>query len=448
MLYKKIDFDCECAIELFTACNYHCDYCSGPRAKKLVRRGRTPEDVDQVIRFFNDSGKKWLIGMSGGEPTVHPFFGDLVSGLNKQHSFYFFTNLTFEVESFMKLVPADQVQYMKTSLHPEADVETFLEKYELLFGFGYNPILIMVSAPDTFDRIKQVSDFCQARQYPFTLSVMEGPYQDKNYPNDYSEPEERFIEEHTAEAGNLIRLFSKTPGGLNTFGLSCPAGHQSFVLDLESGNVFSCESVNHIHGNIYQGTFSPSSQDITCPAVNGCVGYDRSPFLPGAYKDFFTEGWNYWHLKDVKSDPDYPNNLHQTIQANQKASGEMIEAALEAIHQRISGTDTLFWGAGIYGAKVLYNFQKRFPDASNGNSAGNVIGFIDSLKDRRKVTVLGLPVYSPQDGIVNRAKKILITSYAFERDILEVARKLGVKSEVIALHRDILSPIGIRYAIF
>ncbi len=194
MLYKKMDFECECAIELFTACNYHCDYCSGPRAKKLVRRGRTPEDVDRVIRFFNDSGKKWLIGMSGGEPTVHLFFGDLVSGLNKQHSFYFFTNLTFEVESFMKLVSADQVQYMKTSLHPEADVETFLEKYELLFGFGYNPILIMVSAPDTFDRIKYVSDFCQARQYPFTLSVMEGPYQDKNYPNDYSEPEERFIE--------------------------------------------------------------------------------------------------------------------------------------------------------------------------------------------------------------------------------------------------------------
>ncbi len=182
--------------------------------------------------------------------------------------------------------------------------------------------------------------------------------------------------------------------------------------------------------------------------MNGCVGYDRSPFLPGAYKDFFNEGWNYWHLKDIKSDPDYPNNLHQTIQANQKASAEIVETALEAIHQRISGNETLFWGAGIYGAKVLYNFQKKFPKASNGNSAGNVIGFIDSLKDRRKVTVLGLPVYSPRDGIVNRAKKILITSYAFERDILEVAGKLGLKSEVIGLHRDILSPIGIRYAIF
>ena len=55
MLYKKIDFDCECAIELFTACNYHCDYCSGPRAKKLARISHSESRKADFSRFF-DSG--------------------------------------------------------------------------------------------------------------------------------------------------------------------------------------------------------------------------------------------------------------------------------------------------------------------------------------------------------------------------------------------------------
>ena len=94
MNYKKVPYDLECAIELFSVCNYRCEYCSGPRAKKMSRRGRTRSDIDRVVRFFNESGKTWLIGMSGGEPTVHPFFGELVNRLKHDHYYYIFTNLS------------------------------------------------------------------------------------------------------------------------------------------------------------------------------------------------------------------------------------------------------------------------------------------------------------------------------------------------------------------
>ena len=443
MNYKKVPYDLECAIELFSVCNYRCEYCSGPRAKKMSRRGRTRSDIDRVVRFFNESGKTWLIGMSGGEPTVHPFFGELVNRLKHDHYFYFFTNLSFDVKRFMDLLPAERVQFMKTSLHPEAEVETFLGKFETLFCHDYNPILIMVSAPHTFERIEYVARWCAERQFPFTLSVMEGPYRDSNYPQDYTPEQAAFIERYTAEPGNLLRLHTRASGGMNTLGLTCPAGKSSFVLDMESGDLTVCESVNKVLGNVYQGTFSPQAQDTRCPAINGCVGYDRSLALPEAYRAFFNEGWNYWHVRDVKAAADYPDNLLTTIKADGRLTAQTVEVALQAVRQHLGSARTLCWGAGIYGTKLVQHLRAIY-----GQDACPVVGFVDSLKDRQAVTVLGLPVYAPEPSTLNAAEKILIASYAYEQDILNRCQQLGVTVQVIALHRDILKPLGIEAAIF
>ena len=83
MKYKDLPFEYECGIELFTVCNYNCDYCSGPRVRKESLRGRSHEDAEQVVRFFNTSGRRWLLGMSGGEPTIHPHFSALIDGLRE-----------------------------------------------------------------------------------------------------------------------------------------------------------------------------------------------------------------------------------------------------------------------------------------------------------------------------------------------------------------------------
>ena len=443
MQYKKIRYDFECAIELFSVCNYRCEYCSGPRVKKRLRRGRTKSDIEQVVNFFNASGRTWLIGMSGGEPTIHPFFGEIVSRLRDHHFFYFFTNLSFDVERFMELLPADRVQFMKTSLHPQADLETFLGRFETLFCYGYNPVLIIVSAPHTFERIEYVARWCADRQYPFTLSVMEGPYRDGNYPHDYTPEQVAFIERHTAEPGNLLRLHTRASGGMNTLGLDCPAGKNSFFLDMESGDLMVCESVNKVLGNIYQGTFSPQTQNTRCPAINGCVGYDRSLTLPEAYRAFFTEGWNYWHVQDVKAANNYPDNLFLTIKADNTLAAHTVENALEAVRQRLGSARTLCWGAGIYGTKLVQHLRELY-----GQDACPIVGFVDSLKDRQTTTVLGLPVYAPDPSILNGAEKILITSYAYEQDILACCQQLDIKSEVVALHQDLLKPLGIEAAIF
>ncbi|NJD05705.1 MAG: hypothetical protein FIA97_04310 [Methylococcaceae bacterium] len=442
--YKNIQFDAECAIELSTACNYRCVYCSGPRIKKAVRRGRNEADINCVIQFFNESGKTWLIGMSGGEPTIHPGFEHLITTLKDQHFFYFFSNLTFDVTKFSSLVPAERVSYIKTSLHPEANPDIFLEKFNRLFDANYNPILVMVSLPDRLQNFEKIIAICQSKGWPYTLSVLEGPYNNKNYPNDFSDAEFEFIEKHTHEPGSLIRLYSRTPGGMNTFGLTCRAGHKSFVLDMESGEFLTCESIHSSHGNIYRGGFNPLTGPISCTSINGCVGYDRSTCLPEQYQGFFSNNQGWLTLNDPKLNDSYPDNLYRTIPSNNALSSDIVKKALERIYEGIKTKKTLFWGAGIYGSKILYYLRKTFGEIA----LDNVTGFIDSLKDRQDTSILGLRVFAPNDPTLHTADLILITSYSYEPEILRSAQQLGLRNITVALHQEWLVPLGIKSGIF
>ncbi|MBN2344063.1 MAG: radical SAM protein [Deltaproteobacteria bacterium] len=444
MHYKKFEYDYECGIEMFTVCNYHCEYCSGPRVKKSLRRGRTKEDADTVIRFFQQTEKTWLLGLSGGEPTIHPHFYHFVNSLKSDHFFYMFSNLSFDVTQFMNSVPADRVQYLKLSLHPKGDMDLFFENFSTLHRNGYNPVAIMVSAPGEFDRAKHLAEFCGKNEFPFTFSVMEGPYRGKNYPAEYTETERRFVESYTLEPGNLIRLISKTSGGMNTFNLSCDAGSSSFVLDMETGVIQRCESDKTVFGNVYEGTFAPNTRAANCPVINGCVGYDRNMMVPSNYRQFFVFKNNVYQPLEVKAMNGYPAALVAALQADGKGATSRIKAALQRISDTLNGRNTLLWGGGIYGAKILYHLRNEFGD----DKMKHITGFVDSLKDRQKEVILGLPVYAPSSDAVRDAQIIMTTSYAYEADILKTLEKMNIKGEVIALHRDLLKPMGVETSMF
>jgi len=441
MQYKNITYDMECAIELLTACNYHCEFCSGPRMAKSIRRGFTNQDIQKVIDFFNNSNKTWLIGMSGGEPSIHPHFFNLINSLKEKHYFYFFSNLTFDINKFIQTVSPKRVQYFKASLHKEADENEFLEKFDLLHKKGYNPILIMVSTPDTFDQIERISKISKERGYSFNLSTLEGPYKGKNYPNDYNKQQESFIEEHIEEPGNLIRLFNKTPGGLNTYGCSCRAGKTSFTLDMETGNFTICESNNTIIGNIYENTFNPNNNNIVCKIINGCIGYNRNIYLPDNYINFFHLDNKYISLKNIKDDYIYPKNLDLILGADNDLSSIQKDKAIDAILKYILNKKVLFWGAGIHGAKLLYSIKCR-----QNFKQVDFLGFIDSLRDRQKLSVLGYNVYSPKDIVNIKYDIIIITSHAFENDIWKKAKNMNLN--ILRLYKDILNSLGIYSSIF
>lgn len=448
MRHRQLNYDYECAIEMFNRCNYSCEYCSGPRIGRVNhKRGYSKEDADSLIKFFNESSKKWLIGLSGGEPTIHPQYDYIIRQLRENHFFHIFTNLSGDLnEKFLELLDPRNVSLIKASLHPEGDESEFLKKAEILNSKGFNIVIIIVSELERSAQIERVSEFSNKHGIPFTLSVLEGPYRGKLYPQDYTDDETKYVLSHTHEAGNAVRLIKKITGGLHTLGMRCGASYNNFVLYMETGEINACESIKNSIGNIYEGTFNPANDFVKCPVINGCVGYDRNPSLPLKYLDtyriensFITskfgpnqERLDFGLLKELevfKIDKD--SNLAATI----------IKRAISRVGLEFNDKKIALWGAGMYGAKFYQSILKYDPVL-----ADRVSLFIDSLVDRRRTSVLGKPVISPKDALKLANHKVLITSYAFEDDIFNKCLKMGINAS--RLHVDILKPIGIDCSLF
>lgn len=78
---------------------------------------------------------------------------------------------------------------------------------------------------------------------------------------------------------------------------------------------------------------------------------------------------DYWQLKPLKEIADFPKNLYRVIRADSKGSSRLVQQCLDVIFTDIKGKKTLFWGAGIYGAKILY-LVMHFAQVEAGHPAG------------------------------------------------------------------------------
>jgi len=105
--------------------------------------------------------------------------------------------------------------------------------------------------------------------------------------------------------------------------------------------------------------------------------------------------------------------------------------------------NTVIWEAGIHGGKVLSGLKNQYPEAIS-----NFMGFIDSLKERQRLKVIGYSVYSPKDEIIKKADLMIITSYSFEKDIKYTAKTLKINIPVLGLYSDIFKEIGVSHSIF
>lgn len=423
MIWRDVPHDAECAIEMWTQCNYRCPYCTGPRTAKATQRGRTEEDADAVIRFFNDSGKRWLIGLSGGEPTIHPQFERIVSGLACGHSYHMFSNGSFSTPWFMNAMPADRVAALKLSLQPEGDMDQLLRKAGDLQWNGYPVQVTMVAAPDVLDRLHEAADTAARLAIPFTAQALEGPYRGKMYPIDYTDDERTVIALYLHEVGNRIRFDERTIGGMDTCGQWCPSGYSSFHLDMDTGQFTRCESVRGDHGNIYDGTFRASPEIRQCPAVDACVGYNRYPKLP----------WLYGALPPYDSKREWDDEdggnvfrYHRVAMAEHDSGYTDKMGMYGKLYHFTQDQRFVFWGAGIYGAKIL---ALLLPGDTKP------IAFLDSNPDRQGDSIAGIPIVSPDD--CPACDRIIITSQAFEDDIYADAVRRAWGDKTLRLHKDV-----------
>jgi len=134
-------------------CNFRCSYCLNWRINKIERNEQFW--LDAIDRIDTDLP----ITLSGGEPSIHKAFFPLLFDLNKK--FDILTNLTFDVDCFIKNVSVDRFQNdkgyapIRVSYHPGfSEKINVIERVRKLMDAGFRVGLYVVETEENKSTIE------------------------------------------------------------------------------------------------------------------------------------------------------------------------------------------------------------------------------------------------------------------------------------------------------
>lgn len=163
MLYRDL-FNVSWILGRF--CNYHCSYCweHGRSDNKDHRTFEVcTQTIDSIKSQARDRGfNSFHFSLSGGEPTMHPQYLDIVKYLADDvpncnwHSIHMTTNLSKSkafLKKYARIVSKFHRASVTASFHAEeANKESFIEKLIMLQEYDVHITINMVMVPENFDR--------------------------------------------------------------------------------------------------------------------------------------------------------------------------------------------------------------------------------------------------------------------------------------------------------
>lgn len=182
--YKRITF----GWDITDWCNYKCDYCSAREDhvdkfdRKRYRKTQLPIQL-RVIKYDFD------IELGGGEPTIHPYFKEIVEQLDANQycrQILLNTNLSRSLRFYKSLNRTDKWLF-SASYHPDYHSDEFLEKCLELnksTTSGIFACLINISdKQEHWENTKYVIEFCRKNKIRYELNKLYStPYRTINYP--------------------------------------------------------------------------------------------------------------------------------------------------------------------------------------------------------------------------------------------------------------------------
>lgn len=253
--------------QINTFCNFKCEYCiaKGLMDQNLQQMGN---DINKVLRGFDESGLIWWIHMSGGEPFFQPNFVELCRRLDK-HVISVNTNLsTRNVFDFAENVNPERVAFVHCSLHFEERkrlnlIEDFVDKYKLLKNKGFSIYATQVMYPPLVREFDGIFNSFREKGVILRPKVFRGYYNDKRYPESYTGKERNRILKYSNLSEKLTDLSLETQidpnldryflnGDLSFKGYLCNAG-KDFVVITYDGDVIRCQGEPIKMGNIFDG---------------------------------------------------------------------------------------------------------------------------------------------------------------------------------------------------
>ncbi len=263
----KVPYDAWLQWTLFEGCNLSCEYCSGRQnlAKisqdKLTRFSQffyfgwkkffpSPKnnavDVDRLMAALDHSGKTYFIGLTGGEPSLHPDFARLCRKLTEKHYIVFTSNFTAgaPLADVAASVDPGRVEEIVASLHikeleKRGLVDRYVDNFLLFKNRGFKIRAAVVAYPPLAGEIAGYRRYFSRRGVDFLCVPFSGFWQGNLYPESYS-----------AGELDLFGLDRSVKTLYHRRGQACNAGYNVCVIS-PRGAATPCYLLLNRQGNIY-----------------------------------------------------------------------------------------------------------------------------------------------------------------------------------------------------
>jgi MoaA/NifB/PqqE/SkfB family radical SAM enzyme len=242
-------------------CNLRCTYCS-----KKKEENKVSFDMQTIKEFWQKTNRKWKINLSGGEPTLHPLFNELVDYLQSEgHFVTVLTNLVgkeFKINSESGAVVA---AFHHQTEENEELTKTYIERLRCLVEQGVFIINTYILHPARLNKVELMIKKMETEKLPLHLKPLYGVFEGKMYPQAYDEKIVKdYFHGHTFQTCNFIPAM-KQP--------LCAAGKQLIVIR-PNGEVSKCFSVQQRIGSLAEGVSLKSTEGIcTIKKQCNCIDY-------------------------------------------------------------------------------------------------------------------------------------------------------------------------------
>jgi MoaA/NifB/PqqE/SkfB family radical SAM enzyme len=299
------DAEVECDWFLLSTCNFRCAYCFVPHAA-LGRKIAIHASPQRWSGAFDATGRRWLIHITGGEPTVYPHFLELCAALTRQHRLSFNSNLSQTcVRGLAGRVDPARVSFINAGLHLDErhrrdGLAAFIANARHLLDAGFPVLPTVVATPEVLDVLPDVIARLAGEGLWLLPKLLRGPYQGRNYPAAYSDDERAVLQYLVAEGRAnypvLINGDERDRPSIDVscddalldawpsfHGRPCSAGHRFVRMDAD-GSVYRCSSKQPL-GNLLDGTLRLTAGPAPCDTsycVYFCRKYTSAAFTGAA----------------------------------------------------------------------------------------------------------------------------------------------------------------------
>jgi MoaA/NifB/PqqE/SkfB family radical SAM enzyme len=256
-------------------CNFRCPYCWFYKEWANMKKRNVYLSPDEWTVHWNriyDKCGEVKIEIVGGEPSIYPNFIELVKKLSSVHLVKITTNLSGDVERFVKEIRPDRVN-LDLNYHVSfIDLETVIKKARILNDGGFKSGICFLAYPPQMNQIGRLSRIFNEAGINFALAAFWGEHGGKKYPESYTSEDKEMMRPYLGDVDRLsYHLNAKSPRGK-----LCNAGYKYASIQGD-GNVVRCGPLSEKSiGNIMDKDFKLLNNPLPCEADHcPCNEYDN-----------------------------------------------------------------------------------------------------------------------------------------------------------------------------